>query len=128
MAPFPATRDERNEEKPNTGLAPVLCFSSEHKITKRPHPPVRARLAGEGVITATARLKAAFAAVRRSDNPAPTGIFTEHEIRERPQSPVGARLAGEGVITATASLKAAFCFCSTPTTEIRADKTESNDM
>jgi hypothetical protein len=63
-------------KKTNTGLAPVLCFSSEHKIAKR------------------------------------------H------RSPVGARLAGEGVITAAARLKAAFCFCSTTTTEIRADKTE----
>jgi hypothetical protein len=105
----------------------VLCFPSEHEIAKRHQSPVGARLAGEGVITATARLKAAFAAVRRSDKPAPTGIFTEQETRERPQPPVGARLAGEGVITAAASLKAAFCFCSTPTTEIRADKTESND-
>jgi hypothetical protein len=61
VAPFPATRDERDEEKPNTGLAPVLCFSSEHKITKRDQSPVGARLAGEGVITGAARLEAAFA-------------------------------------------------------------------
>jgi hypothetical protein len=54
-----STRDEPDEEKPNTGLAPVLCQS-----------PVGARLAGEGVIMGAARLKAAFAG-----KPAPTVDF-----------------------------------------------------